>query len=139
VKDTFADLTFKRKHNLAAINSINWARILAQTVYYFYSYFQVSSCAKARIMSPLIRADLFLSFVYQITSPAQQKAGAKVVFSVPTGNFGNVLAGFYAKQMGLPVHQFIVATNQNEYRQSLLLTSPAYPPLGLFLKVHRDS
>ncbi len=50
----------------------------------------------------------------QVTSPAQQKAGAKVVFSVPTGNFGNVLAGFYAKQMGLPVHHFIVATNQNE-------------------------
>lgn len=45
VKDTFADLAFKRKHNLAAINSINWARILAQTVYYFYSYFQVLGSA----------------------------------------------------------------------------------------------
>lgn len=51
----------------------------------------------------------------QVTSPAEQSSGAKVVFSVPTGNFGNVLAGYYAQQMGLPIHHFVVATNQNEY------------------------
>jgi len=50
----------------------------------------------------------------KVTSPAQQRAGQKVVFSVPTGNFGNVLSGFYAKSMGLPIQKLIVATNQNE-------------------------
>ncbi|KAL6080583.1 Threonine synthase [Balamuthia mandrillaris] len=89
VKAVFNDLAFKRKHNLAAINSINWARILAQIVYYFYCYFQV-------------------------TSVVDQKEKRKVSFAVPTGNFGNVLAGYYAKRMGLPIHRLIVATNQND-------------------------
>eukprot|EP01098_Paradermamoeba_levis_P006535 TRINITY_DN2709_c0_g1_i3.p1 TRINITY_DN2709_c0_g1~~TRINITY_DN2709_c0_g1_i3.p1 ORF type:complete len:639 (-),score=217.94 TRINITY_DN2709_c0_g1_i3:82-1998(-) len=89
VKDVFNILPFKEANNLAAINSINWARIMAQIVYYFYSYFQV-------------------------TSAAQQQAGWKVVYTIPTGNFGNVLAGIYAKMMGLPALHFIVATNQND-------------------------
>ena len=76
------DLDLKKEKNLVAINSINWARILTQIVYYFYAYFQ----------SDIID---------------------KVNFSVPTGNFGNVLAGFYALKMGLPIDKLIIATHSN--------------------------
>ncbi|WP_338469673.1 threonine synthase [Niallia sp. XMNu-256] len=85
IKEIFADLDFKNKYHLRAINSINFARILAQTVYYFYAYFQV---AKDRDIKNLD-------------------------FSVPTGNFGDIFAGYLAKRMGLPVGKLIVATNEN--------------------------
>ncbi|WP_080832675.1 threonine synthase [Cohnella massiliensis] len=85
IKDLFADLEFKQKNRLAAINSINFVRILAQTVYYFYAYFQVR----------------------------KQTGAAAVEFSVPTGNFGDIFAGYLAKRMGLPVHKLIIATNEN--------------------------
>lgn len=68
------------------MNSINWARILAQTVYYFLSYFRI-----------------------QAISP-----GAKIQYVVPTGNFGDVLAGYYAKRMGLPMDKLVIATNSND-------------------------
>ncbi len=84
VKDLFGDLDFKRQYHLGAVNSINWARVLAQIVYYFYAWFRVSD------------------------------KGAPVSFVVPSGNFGNILAGWYAKQMGLPVNRLVVATNQND-------------------------
>ncbi|MHA6482939.1 threonine synthase [Paenibacillus sp. strain BS8-2] len=86
IKELFADLDFKSTNHLAAINSINFVRILAQTVYYFYSYFQVA------------------------------KATGKwepINFSVPTGNFGDIFAGYVAKRMGLPVGKLILATNEN--------------------------
>jgi threonine synthase len=86
VKASFKDEPFRAKYRLAAVNSINWARILAQITYYFYSYFQVLKRTKK----------------------------SKVVFIVPTGNFGDILAGYYAKKMGLPVHKFVVATNEND-------------------------
>jgi threonine synthase len=87
VKQLFGDEQFRTEFKLGAVNSINWARILAQIVYYFYAYFRV-----------------------------QEKLGkdAKVSFSVPTGNFGDILAGFYAKKMGLPIGDLIVATNDND-------------------------
>jgi len=85
IKDLFADLDFKEKHHLAAINSINFIRIMAQTVYYFYAYFQV----------------------------ANKIGSQKVNFSVPTGNFGDIFAGYLAKRMGLPVGKLILATNEN--------------------------
>ncbi|RNC68610.1 MAG: threonine synthase [Desulfuromonadales bacterium] len=84
VKSLFNDLPFKEKHSLGAVNSINWARVLAQVVYYFYAYFRV--------------VDSF---------------GQKVVFSVPTGNFGDIFAGYVAKRMGLPIGQLLLATNEN--------------------------
>ncbi|MCQ6279329.1 threonine synthase [Bacillus sp. EB600] len=85
IKELFADVDYKHKYHLRAINSINFARILAQTVYYFYAYFQVG-----------------------------KEAGTKSVnFSVPTGNFGDIFAGYLAKKMGLPVGKLIVATNEN--------------------------
>jgi len=85
IKDLFADLDFKATNQLAAINSINFVRILAQTVYYFYAYFQV----------------------------AKQTDVEQVNFSVPTGNFGDIFAGYLAKRMGLPVNKLILATNEN--------------------------
>lgn len=82
VKSIFGDIEFKERYHLAAVNSINWARILAQVVYYFYAYF------KARV--------------------------DELYFSVPTGNFGDIFAGFIAKRMGLPINKLILATNSND-------------------------
>lgn len=87
IKDLFADLEFKSANHLCAINSINFVRIMAQTVYYFYSYFQVAK--------------------------QTGNSDAKVNFSVPTGNFGDIFAGYLAKRMGLPVDKLILATNEN--------------------------
>ncbi len=83
VKQMFSDLDFSKSINMSGVNSINWARIIAQAVYYFYTYFK-------------------LDFDKPIS------------FSVPTGNFGDVFAGYIAKQMGLPIDKLIVATNEND-------------------------
>ncbi|SEC46902.1 threonine synthase [Paenibacillus sp. GP183] len=83
IKELFADVSFKHQYHLRAINSINIARILAQTVYYFYAYFQIAN------------------------------AGHKINFSIPTGNFGDIFAGYLAQRMGLPIHKLILATNEN--------------------------
>ncbi|KAK9477058.1 tryptophan synthase beta subunit-like PLP-dependent enzyme [Lipomyces japonicus] len=88
VKTLFDDVEFNEKHHLGAVNSINWARILAQITYYFYSYF---------------------SFIRKTA-----KSDPTVRYVVPTGNFGDILAGFYAKRMGLPIDKLIVATNAND-------------------------
>ena len=86
MKQLAGDLDFKRKYSLGAVNSVNWARVLAQIVYYFHTVFDV-----------------------------QARTGAKAVrVAVPTGNFGDVLAGWYARQMGLPISKLILATNQND-------------------------
>jgi len=90
VKASFNDHAFRDQHSLAAVNSINWARILAQQVYYIYAYLKTTS------------------------PPAPGAPPPKVSFSVPTGNFGDILAGYYAKAMGLPIDQLIVATNSND-------------------------
>ena len=83
VKSMFADKEFSNSINMSGVNSINWARIIAQAVYYFYTYFQVQD---KRLIN----------------------------FSVPTGNFGDVYAGYLSKKMGLPINKFIVATNKND-------------------------
>ena len=83
VKSMFADKEFSNLINMSGVNSINWARIIAQAVYYFYTYFQT-----------------------------QDKR--PINFSVPTGNFGDVYAGYLSKKMGLPINKFIVATNKND-------------------------
>lgn len=85
VKAMFNDKDFRAEMQLSAVNSINWARILAQVVYYVFAGIE-----------------------------AQEKSGRAPVFCVPTGNFGNVYAGYVARQMGLPVEKFIVATNSND-------------------------
>ena len=84
VKSMFADKIFSNEIRMSGVNSINWARIVAQSVYYFYSYFLVED--KDRPLN----------------------------FSVPTGNFGDVYAGYLAKKMGLPINKLVVATNQND-------------------------
>jgi threonine synthase len=84
VKAMFADKTFSTEIKMSGVNSINWARIIAQSVYYFYSYFLV------------------------------EDNNQPVNFSVPTGNFGDVYAGYLAKKMGLPINKLVVATNQND-------------------------
>jgi threonine synthase len=84
VKNSFADQGFLKGTRLVAVNSINWARIMAQIVYYFHA-------------------------ALQLGGPARSMA-----FSVPTGNFGDIFAGYLARNMGLPISQLIVATNRND-------------------------
>ena len=84
VKSMFADKSFSNEIKMSGVNSINWARIIAQSVYYFYSYFLI------------------------------EDKDEPINFSVPTGNFGDVYAGYLAKKMGLPINKLIVATNQND-------------------------
>jgi len=84
VKTMFADKIFSNDIKMSGVNSINWARIIAQSVYYFYSYFLVEDNKQP------------------------------INFSVPTGNFGDIYAGYLAKKMGLPINKLIVATNQND-------------------------
>ncbi len=85
VKAVSNDLAFKRKYKIGTVNSINWARLLAQVVYYFAGYFQ-----------------------------ATKSDDEQVSFTVPSGNFGNVCAGHVARMMGLPIKQLVVATNEND-------------------------
>ncbi|MFP5417924.1 MAG: threonine synthase [Gammaproteobacteria bacterium] len=85
VKAVSNDLAFKARHHIGAVNSINWARVAAQSVYYFKAYFA-----------------------------ATHGNDQSVSFSVPSGNFGNVCAGHIARQMGLPIKKLIVATNEND-------------------------
>ena len=85
VKAVSNDLDFKSKYKIGTVNSINWARLMAQVVYYFAGYFLAT----------------------------QNKAG-KVSFAVPSGNFGNVCAGHVARMMGLPIEKLVVATNEND-------------------------
>jgi threonine synthase len=85
VKNVSNDHAFKQQYKIGTVNSINWARLLAQVVYYFAGYFQ-----------------------------ATQNDAQRVSFSVPSGNFGNVCAGHVARQMGLPIDRLIVATNEND-------------------------
>ncbi|KAF3915190.1 hypothetical protein ABW20_dc0106495 [Dactylellina cionopaga] len=91
VKELFADTDFNALHKLGAVNSINWARILAQIVYYFHSYFALLK-------------------LYPSSTPEELKPR----FVVPTGNFGDVLAGYFAKRMGLPIAKLVIATNEND-------------------------
>ncbi len=86
LKQIFADLEFKKKYRLGAVNSVNWARVLAQIVYYFYGAFRVC-----------------------------ERTGAnRVQVAVPTGNFGDIFAGYLARRMGAPVERLILAANDND-------------------------
>ncbi len=95
VKSINADADFKAKHRIGAVNSINWARILAQVVYYFKGYFAAKKAHPEQTIS----------------------------FTVPSGNFGNVYAGFVAKQMGLPIDKLVVATNENDVLDEFFRTA----------------
>lgn len=90
VKSLFNDPEFSTKFSLGAVNSINWARILAQITYYFHSYFSM------------------------LRKLNKKSDDIKIRYSVPTGNFGDILAGYYASRMGLPIETLCVATNEND-------------------------
>jgi len=98
VKLMFADKNFSSSINMSGVNSINWARIMTQIIYYFYAYFKVS------------------------------ENGEKINFSVPTGNFGDIYAGYVAKKMGLPIDKLIIATNNNDILKRVM-KSGIYKPL----------
>ena len=100
VKELFGDLAFRDEMRLTGVNSINWARILAQIVYYF------------------------------VAAVALGAPDRPVSFAVPTGNFGDILAGYYAKRMGLPVERLIIATNENDILARALATG-LYAPKGV--------
>ncbi len=95
VKELFNEDSFRAKINMSGVNSINWARIICQIVYYFYSFFKLKNNS--------------------------------VSFSVPTGNFGDIYAGYVAKKMGLPINKLIVATNKNDILQRVINTGEYKP------------
>jgi threonine synthase len=98
VKSMFSDKNFRNSINMAGVNSINWARIIFQIVYYYFSYFKIA------------------------------KANEKINFSVPTGNFGDIYAGYIAKKMGLPINKLVIATNKNDILNRVINTG-YYKPL----------
>ncbi len=95
VKELFNENNFRSKINMSGVNSINWARIVCQIVYYFYSFFRLKK--------------------------------SNISFSVPTGNFGDIYAGYVAKKMGLPINKLIVATNKNDILQRVINTGEYKP------------
>jgi len=92
VKSMFADKNFRNSINMSGVNSINWARIIFQIVYYFFSHFKIA------------------------------KLNEKINFSVPTGNFGDIYAGYVAKKMGLPINKLVIATNKNDILKRVVNT-----------------
>ncbi len=98
VKSMFANKDFKNSINMSGVNSINWARIIFQIVYYFFSHFKIA------------------------------KLDEKINFSVPTGNFGDIYAGYVAKKMGLPINKLVIATNKNDILKRVIKTGH-YKPL----------
>jgi threonine synthase len=98
VKAVNADAAFKEKHAIGAVNSINWARVVAQVVYYFKGYFAAS-----------------------------RSNDEEVSFAVPSGNFGNILAGYVARRMGLPIRRLVLATNENDVLDEFFRTGRYRP------------
>jgi len=114
VKALFNDLRFRDQVSLSAVNSINWARLMPQVVYYFAAALRLGAPAK------------------------------KVAFSVPTGNFGNVFAGYVASQMGLPVERLIIASNQNDilprfFATGAMAREPVVPSLSPSMDIQVSS
>jgi threonine synthase len=98
VKAVNADQRFKEEHAIGAVNSINWARVVAQVVYYFKGYFA-----------------------------ATHGNDEQVSFAVPSGNFGNIFAGWVAKRMGLPIRRLVLATNENDVLDEFFRTGRYRP------------
>jgi threonine synthase len=98
VKAVSSDLEFKRRYRIGTVNSINWARLLAQVVYYFAGYFQATKSNHERVS-----------------------------FAVPSGNFGNICAGHVARSMGLPIAQLVLATNENDVLDEFFRTGTYRP------------
>ena len=101
VKAVSGDAEFKRTYRIGAVNSINWARVAAQVVYYFKGYFAATA-----------------------------RAGETVQFAVPSGNFGNILAAHVAREMGVPIARLILATNENDVLDEFFRTGRYRPRAG---------
>ena len=116
VKAVSNDLDFKRQYKIGTVNSINWARLMAQVVYYFAGYLQASTLVASRTALPPEGAAAPADWQSQIRGPSLKSSGElpKVSFTVPSGNFGNVCAGHVARMMGLPIDKLVVATNEND-------------------------
>ena len=119
VKAVSNDLAFKRQYKIGTVNSINWARLMAQVVYYFSGYFQATQAptlVASRTALPPEGAAAPADWQSQIRGPGlkEQLPPPKVSFTVPSGNFGNVCAGHVARSMGLPIDKLVVATNEND-------------------------
>ena len=112
VKAVSNDLEFKRKYKIGTVNSINWARLLAQVVYYFAGYFQATDKTPTLATSSATLPPE--GAVSPWGGPAASLNTKKVSFTVPSGNFGNVCAGHVARMMGLPIAKLVVATNEND-------------------------
>ena len=97
VKSMFVNKDFSSKINMSGVNSINWSRIAVQIVYYFFSYFRTAN------------------------------ENEKINFSVPTGNFGDIYAGYIAKKMGLPINKLVIATNKNDILKRVVNTGNYQP------------
>ncbi|HEX2651463.1 MAG TPA: threonine synthase [Burkholderiales bacterium] len=98
VKEVNADAAFKQRWRIGAVNSINWARVAAQVVYYFYGFFR-----------------------------ATKSDSESVSFAVPSGNFGNIYAGYVARCMGLPIRKLVLATNENDVLDEFFRTGRYRP------------
>ncbi|WP_416446318.1 threonine synthase [Leucobacter sp. HNU] len=104
VKDLSGDLAFKQRHQLGTVNSINLGRITAQTVYYVWSWLRASDAVVP-----------------------EQRAGFEVSVTVPSGNFGNILSGWYAKQLGVPLRRLVLAANENNVLDDFFRTGVYRP------------
>ncbi|MGM7697283.1 threonine synthase [Microbacterium sp. A84] len=104
VKRLSTDLEFKRAHSLGAVNSINFGRISAQIAYYVWAWLRVTD-----------------------TLPEAERAGFEVSFAVPSGNFGNILSGHYAKSMGIPIRKLVLASNENNVLDEFFRTGHYRP------------
>ena len=106
VKTMFNDNEFRKKINMSGVNSINWARIMCQIVYYFYAALKLGRTR---------------------ATPIVLDSERKITFSVPTGNFGDIYAGYLAKKMGLNINKLIVATNENDILNRVIETGEYKP------------
>lgn len=104
VKRLSTDLEFKRAHSLGAVNSINFGRISAQIAYYVWAWLRVTDAL-----------------------PANERAGFEVSFAVPSGNFGNILSGHYARSMGIPIRKLVLASNENNVLDEFFRTGHYRP------------
>ncbi|QBE49874.1 threonine synthase [Leucobacter triazinivorans] len=104
MKALFEDLEFKRAHHLGAVNSVNLGRVSAQSVYYFWAWLRATDAL-----------------------PESERAGFEVSFTVPSGNFGNILSGYTAKTMGVPIRRLVLAANENNVLDEFFRTG-VYAP-----------
>ncbi|WP_193599034.1 threonine synthase [Microbacterium sp. YJN-G] len=104
VKKLAGDIDFKRANNIGAVNSINLGRIAAQAVYYFWAWLRVTDAVEP-----------------------EYREGFEVSFTVPSGNFGNILSGFYAKSVGVPIRRLVLAANENNVLDEFFRTGVYRP------------